>query len=90
MKKPNIESPTLSSTAIDQIVVEAQKIAAGDYKEHEPTARNHAALQAKIIEVNGELIKTIRLLDAKNSKLQLYLAWLALVATAASLIALLK
>ena len=88
MKKS--KTSNLSNTVIDRIVSEAQEIAVGDYKEHEPTARNHAALQAKIIEVNGELIKTIRQLDAKNSKLQLYLAWLALVATAASLIALLK
>ncbi len=75
---------------IDKVIKQAEKIAAGDYATHEPTARNHAALQALQIRVNGELIKTIRSLDAKNAKLQRLLFWLSVVATVSAVIALLR
>jgi hypothetical protein len=88
--KANRSSSILSNKAIDELIQEAHDIAGGDYKNHEATARNHAALQSRIIQVNGELIKTIRQLDAKNSSLQKIVAWLALVATVASVIALAK
>jgi hypothetical protein len=82
---------SLSNSNIDKLIEEARQIASsGDYRSHEPTARNHAALQAKIIEVNGELIKTIRKLDEKNSKLQILVFWLAVVSTFAGLVALFK
>jgi hypothetical protein len=80
----------MDNSQIDQTVKEAQEIAGGDYRTHEPTARNHASLQALQIKINGELIKTIRNLDAKNSKLQAAVAWLAVIATLASIIALFK
>ena len=75
---------------IDKVIDEAKQLVAGDYSTHEPTARNHAALQALQIRVNGELIKTIRSLDAKNAKLQKLLFWLSVVATVSAIIALLK
>jgi hypothetical protein len=76
---------------IDKVIAQAQEIAARDnYASHEPTARNHAELQALQIQVNGELIKTIRGLDAKNAKLQRLLFWLSLIATASALIALFR
>jgi|KBSSwiStaDraftv2_1062776.scaffolds.fasta_scaffold1200196_1 hypothetical protein len=75
---------------IDRVVKEAREIAAADYRSHEPTARNHAALQALQIKINGELIKTIRSLDAKNAKLQKLLFLLSVVATFAAIVALLK
>lgn len=80
----------LSSKEIDKIVAQAEGIAAGDYRTHEPTARNHAALQALEIKTNAELIKTIRQLDQKNEKLQKLLFWLSVLATVATIVALLK
>jgi hypothetical protein len=85
-----MSSKEISSQQIEAIVRQAQEIAAGDYTEAETTARNHAALQAKIIQINGELMKTIRHLDSKNSTLQKFVAWLSLVATVATVVALLK
>lgn len=81
---------SLSDQEINRIVEEADTIASGDYKTHEPTARNHAALQALEIKTNAELIRTIRQLDQKNGKLQKLLFWLSVVATVATVIALLK
>jgi hypothetical protein len=75
---------------IDKVVKEAEAIASDDYTSHEPTARNHARLQALQIKINGELIKTIRSLDAKNAKLQRLLFWLSVIATFSAVIALLK
>lgn len=80
----------MNDKEIDETVAEAEKIAASDYKEHEPTARNHAKLQALQIKTNNELIRTIRNLDAKNSKLQKSVAILSVVATAAAIIALFR
>lgn len=80
----------LTNGEIDKIVKQATEIAAGDYKTHEPTAQNHAALQALQIKINVELIKTIRELDAKNEKLQKFVFWLSVVATIATVVALLK
>ena len=81
---------TVGNKEIDQVVKEAENIAAGDYRSHEPTARNHAALQALQIKINGELIKTIRSLDAKNGRLQKLLFLLSMVATSCAIIAVLK
>ncbi len=75
---------------IDKIVKKAEEIVKGDYNTHEPTAKNHAALQALNIKVNGELIKTIRALDEKNSKLQKSVLLLSVIATISALIALFK
>lgn len=75
---------------IDQLVKKAEEIVKGDYNTHEPTAKNHAALQALEIKVTGELIKTIRVLDEKNSKLQKTVLWLSIIATISALIALFK
>lgn len=80
----------MDDKAINETVAEAEKIAASDYKAHEPTARNHAKLQALQIRTNSELIRTIRNLDAKNSKLQKSVAILSVVATAAAIIALFR
>lgn len=79
----------LSSEQINKVVRQAQKISEGDYKQAESTAKNHATLQALQIKVNAELIKTIRHLDEKNGKLQKLLFWLSVVATFATLAALL-
>ena len=73
---------------INAVVNEAKEIAAGDYRTHEPTARNHAALQALQIKVNSELIKTIRNLDRKNATLQKFIAVLSVIATVATIVAL--
>lgn len=81
---------TVSEKEIDKVIKQAEKIAAGDYQSHEPTARNHAALQALQVKINGELIKTIRGLDAKNAKLQRLLFWLSVVATISAVTTLLK
>ncbi len=75
---------------IDELVKKAEEIVKGDYNTHEPTAKNHAALQALEIKVTGELIKTIRVLDEKNSKLQKTVLWLSIIATISALIALFK
>lgn len=80
----------LNNDELDKLVGEAQDIAQADYSSHEPTARNHAALQSRLVMVNAELIKTIRHLDEKNGKLQRLLFWLSVVATVATLVALLK
>lgn len=80
----------LDSQEIDKIVANASKIAAGDYKKAESTAKNHASLQKLQITINAELIKTIRHLDSKNQKLQKQIAWLTLIAAAATIVALLK
>lgn len=80
----------LSNEELDKLVQEAQEIAAGDYKEHEPTARNHAKLQALHVRTDAELIKTIRQLDEKNSRLQQLVLWLSVVATVATIVALVK
>ena len=80
----------INNNEIDRVVKEAKKIAASDYTSHEPTARNHAALQALQIKINGELIKTIRSLDAKNAKLQKLLFLLSVIATFSAIVALLK
>ncbi len=80
----------LSNTELDTLVQEAQSIAGGDYKTHEPTARNHAKLQALHVRTDAELIKTIRHLDEKNGKLQKLLFWLSVVATVATIVALVK
>jgi 16S rRNA C1402 N4-methylase RsmH len=80
----------MNEDTIDGAVKEAEAIANADYAKHEPTARNHAKLQAIQIRVNGELIKTIRNLDAKNERLQKQVALLSVVATLASIIALFK
>jgi len=80
----------LSDQAINNIVKKSQTIANGDYKTHEPTARNHAALQALQIKINAELIKTIRNLDQKNEKLQRFIFLLTIVATLATVVALAK
>jgi hypothetical protein len=79
-----------SDKEIDKVIKQAQNIASGDFATHEPTARNHAALQALQIKINGELIKTIRGLDAKNAKLQKLLFWLSVIATFSAIVALLK
>ena len=92
---PGFESPllhqlfmtTTSNQEIDRIIKEAKKIATGDYSSHEPTARNHAALQALQIKINGELIKTIRNLDEKSAKLQKLLFVLSVIATVCAFIA---
>jgi hypothetical protein len=73
-----------------QTIQEAEAIAEGNYKQAESTARNHAKLAALQIKVNGDLIKTIRHLDAKNARLQKYVAFLSVVATLAAIIALFK
>lgn len=75
---------------IDELVKKAEQIVRGKYDTHEPTAKNHAALQGLEIKVTGELIKTIRALDAKNSRLQRTVLWLSVVATFAALVALFK
>jgi NTP pyrophosphatase (non-canonical NTP hydrolase) len=80
----------ITNNELDELVKDAQDIAAGDYAAHEPTARNHAALQARLVMVNAELIKTIRHLDEKNGKLQKLLFWLSAVATVATLVALFR
>lgn len=80
----------MDDSKLNNAIKEANDIAAGNYKEHEPTARNHAKLQALQITINSELIRTIRHLDTKNSKLQKQVAILSIVATAASIIALFK
>jgi len=80
----------MDSNQLDKIVKEAEKIAGGDYATHEPTARNHAKLQALQIKVNSELIKTIRILDDKNSKLQVMIAVMTVFVAAAAIIALFK
>lgn len=81
---------TLTNQEIDLIVNKAETIASGDYKTHEPTARNHAALQSLEIKTTAELIKTIRRLDEKNERLQRLLFWLSVIATVATIVALLK
>ena len=80
----------LSNAELERLAGEAEHIAAGDYRTHEPTARNHAKLQALQIKINGELIKTIRQLDDKNGKIQKLLVVLSIVATLSTVIALLK
>jgi hypothetical protein len=80
----------LTDDQIANIIGEADNIAKADYKEPEPTARQHAKLQSLQIKVNAELIKTIRHLDEKNGKLQKLLFWLSVVATVATVVALLK
>ncbi len=80
----------ITSEDIYRVINEAQAIAKGNYKQAESTARNHASLQALQIRVNAELIKTIRHLDEKNEKLQKLLFWLSLVATLATIVALIK
>jgi hypothetical protein len=80
----------MDNSQIDQIISQAEAIASGDYKTHEPTARNHAKLQALLVATNGELIKTIRSLDAKNGRLQKQVFLLSIIATIASIIALFK
>lgn len=80
----------MDNTEIDQAVQEAEAIAAGNYKKHEPTARNHAKLQALEIKINSELIKTIRGLDAKNTRLQKSVVLLSIVATMSAVVALFK
>jgi hypothetical protein len=80
----------VNNDQIDQLVKKAEQIVRGNYDTHEPTAKNHAALQGLEIKVTGELIKTIRALDAKNSKLQKTVLWLSIVATVSALIALFK
>lgn len=79
----------LSNEQINKVVKQAQEISEGNYKQAESTAKNHASLQALQIKINAELIKTIRHLDEKNSNLQKYLLWLSVVATVATLGALL-
>ncbi len=79
-----------SDKTIDKVIEQAQGIASGDFKTHEPTARGHAELMALQIKINGELIKTIRALDRKNAKLQQLLFWLSVIATLSAIIALLK
>ena len=83
-------SKIVDNNQIDRLVDNAQVIARGDYQTHEPTAKNHAALQALEIKVTGELIKTIRSLDEKNSKLQKTVLLLSIVAAVSALIALFK
>jgi hypothetical protein len=80
----------MNDLEIDQIVAQAETIAGGKYAAHEETAKNHAKIQSLLVRTNGELIKTIRHLDAKNSKLQRQVAILSGVATIAALIALFK
>jgi signal transduction histidine kinase len=80
----------LKNQEIDKIVEQARKIASGNYKKAVSTATNHANLQALQIKINAELSKTIRHLDEKNEKLQKLLFWLSIVATVATIAALLK
>lgn len=80
----------VNNAQIDRLVKKAEQIVKGKYDTHEPTAKNHAALQGIEIKVTGELIKTIRALDEKNSKLQKTVLWLSFVATISALIALFK
>lgn len=75
---------------IESVVDEAKQIAEGDYTHSVSTATNHARLQALQIKMNSELIKTIRHLDRKNSVLQKFIAVLSVVATIATVVALLK
>ena len=81
---------TVGNTEIDKVIKQAEQIAAGDYRSHEPTARNHAALQALQIKINGELIKTIRSLDAKSARLQKLIFLLSIIATLCAVVAVLK
>lgn len=81
---------TVNNREIDQLVKKAEEIVKGNYDTHEPTAKNHAALQGLEIKVSGELIKTIRALDEKNTKLQKTVLWLSIIATISALIALFK
>ena len=80
----------MNDQQIEETIAQADAIAASDYKQHESTARNHAKIQALLVRTNCELIKTIRKLDAKNSKLQQQVAWLSVIATVAAIIALFK
>ena len=80
----------VNNSQLDQLVKKSEEIVHGNYETHEPTAKNHAALQALEIKVTSELIKTIRILDEKNSKLQNTVLWLSIVATVSALIALFK
>lgn len=75
---------------IEGVVASAKMIAEGDYSHSVSTATNHAKLQALQIKMNSELIKTIRHLDRKNSMLQKFIAVLSVVATVATVVALLK
>lgn len=79
-----------NESEIDSTVAEAKKLAEGDYSHSVSTATNHAKLQALQIKMNSELIKTIRHLDRKNSVLQKFIAVLSVVATIATVVALLK
>lgn len=80
----------LTDDELDKLVENARDIAAGNYNSHVETATNHAALQALNVQTNTELIKTIRKLDEKNRKLQQLLFWLSVIATVATIVALLK
>jgi hypothetical protein len=88
--RPPVKIRMSEDQKIDKLVEEAKKIAAGDYSAAELTARNHATLQSLQISVNGELIKTIRHLDRKNSVLQRFIAVLSIIATIATFVALFK
>lgn len=80
----------LSNEELDKLVKKAEKIATGDYRSHIDTATNHAALQSLHVKTDAELIKTIHQLDEKNGKLQKLLFWLFVIATVATIVALLK
>jgi hypothetical protein len=47
----------MNNSELDAIVKEAEKIAASDYSEHEPTARNHANLRNYRLELTANLSK---------------------------------
>jgi hypothetical protein len=82
---------SLSNSELDNWANKAQEIAEkGHYTDSTSTAKNHATLQSLIVLSNAELIKTIRHLDEKNGKLQKLLFWLSVIATIATVTALLK
>ena len=87
----------MNDKQLDKLVAETEELVKADYATHEATARNHAKIQSSLVRSTVELIKTIRTLDNKNSRLQHQVAQLTkiatvttVVATAASLIALFK
>jgi len=80
----------MDNTELNKLAEEVDSIVGGNYKTHEVTARNHAKIQSLLVKTNIELIKTIRDLDSKNSKLQNQVKWLSVIAVLASVIALFK
>ncbi len=80
----------MKDTELSKLVKEAESIVGGNWDSHADTARGHAKIQSLLVATNVELIKTIRELDHKNSRLQKLVFLLSVVATFAAIVALIK